>query len=58
MGITTTAIDGAASIARTTYNADIGTVTVPAGVEIAMREKGYTRGIFGWVVALPLALSM
>jgi len=27
--------------------------TVPAGVEIAMREKGYTRGIFGWVVALP-----
>ena len=27
--------------------------TVPAGVEIAMREKGYTRGLFGWVVALP-----
>ncbi len=27
--------------------------TVPAGVEIAMREKGYTSGIFGWVTALP-----
>ena len=27
--------------------------TVPAGVEIAMREKGYTNGIFGWVTALP-----
>ena len=27
--------------------------TVPAGVEIAMREKGYTRGLFGWVTALP-----
>jgi cytochrome c oxidase subunit 1 len=27
--------------------------TVPAGVEIAMREKGYTHGIFGWVTALP-----
>jgi cytochrome c oxidase subunit I len=27
--------------------------TVPAGVEVAMREKGYTRGIFGWVTALP-----
>jgi cytochrome c oxidase subunit 1 len=27
--------------------------TVPAGVELAMREKGYTRGLFGWVVALP-----
>lgn len=27
--------------------------TVPAGVELAMREKGYTGGIFGWVAALP-----
>lgn len=27
--------------------------TVPAGMEVAMREKGYNRGIFGWVVALP-----
>ncbi len=27
--------------------------TVPAGIEIAMREKGYTNGIFGWVTALP-----
>ncbi len=27
--------------------------TVPAGAEIAMREKGYTSGIFGWVTALP-----
>ena len=27
--------------------------TVPAGIEIAMREKGYTSGIFGWVTALP-----
>jgi cytochrome c oxidase subunit 1 len=27
--------------------------TVPAGVEVAMREKGYTSGIFGWVTALP-----
>ncbi|MBI2514164.1 MAG: cbb3-type cytochrome c oxidase subunit I [Opitutae bacterium] len=27
--------------------------TVPAGVELAMREKGYTRGLFGWVTALP-----
>jgi cytochrome c oxidase subunit 1 len=27
--------------------------TVPAGVELAMREKGYTNGIFGWVTALP-----
>lgn len=27
--------------------------TVPAGVEIAMREKGYTNGLFGWVTALP-----
>lgn len=27
--------------------------TVPASIEIAMREKGYMRGIFGWVGALP-----
>jgi cytochrome c oxidase subunit 1 len=27
--------------------------TVPAGIEVAMREKGYTRGLFGWVTALP-----
>lgn len=27
--------------------------TVPGGVEIAMRERGYNRGLFGWVVALP-----
>ncbi|MFZ5496883.1 MAG: cbb3-type cytochrome c oxidase subunit I [Verrucomicrobiota bacterium] len=27
--------------------------TVPAGVELAMREKGYTNGLFGWVTALP-----
>ncbi|MBE2202964.1 MAG: cbb3-type cytochrome c oxidase subunit I [Chthoniobacterales bacterium] len=27
--------------------------TVPASIEIAMREKGYVRGIFGWVGALP-----
>ena len=27
--------------------------TVPAGIEIAMREKGYVRGVFGWVTALP-----
>ena len=27
--------------------------TVPAGVEVAMREKGYTGGLFGWVTALP-----
>ena len=27
--------------------------TVPAGIELAMREKGYTNGIFGWVSALP-----
>lgn len=27
--------------------------TVPAGVEVAMREKGYTSGLFGWVAALP-----
>lgn len=27
--------------------------TVPAGAEVAMREKGHTSGIFGWVTALP-----
>ncbi|MBI5689311.1 MAG: cbb3-type cytochrome c oxidase subunit I [Verrucomicrobia bacterium] len=27
--------------------------TVPASVELAMREKGHTKGLFGWVVALP-----
>jgi len=27
--------------------------TVPAGMEVAMREKGYTRGLFGWATALP-----
>lgn len=27
--------------------------TVPASMEIAMREKGYTRGLFGWVGAMP-----
>ncbi len=27
--------------------------TVPASVEIAMREKGHSRGIFGWITALP-----
>ena len=27
--------------------------TVPAGVEVAMREKGYTGSLFGWVTALP-----
>lgn len=27
--------------------------TVPASVELAMREKGYTKGLFGWVAALP-----
>ncbi len=27
--------------------------TVPASVEVAMREKGHNKGIFGWVVALP-----
>ncbi len=27
--------------------------TVPASIEIAMREKGYVRGLFGWVGALP-----
>jgi cytochrome c oxidase subunit 1 len=27
--------------------------TVPASVEIAMREKGYNRGLFGWITAAP-----
>ncbi len=27
--------------------------TVPASVEMAMRDKGYNKGIFGWVAALP-----
>jgi cytochrome c oxidase subunit 1 len=27
--------------------------TVPASVELAMREKGHTKGLFGWVAALP-----
>lgn len=27
--------------------------TVPASVELAMREKGHNRGMFGWVAALP-----
>jgi cytochrome c oxidase subunit 1 len=27
--------------------------TVPASVEVAMREKGYTKGLFGWVVSAP-----
>ncbi|MEW6306912.1 MAG: cbb3-type cytochrome c oxidase subunit I, partial [Verrucomicrobiota bacterium] len=27
--------------------------TVPAGVEVAMRHKGYTRGLFGWLTAAP-----
>lgn len=27
--------------------------TIPASVEVAMRMKGHTRGIFGWVGALP-----
>ncbi|MDO8545429.1 MAG: cbb3-type cytochrome c oxidase subunit I [Opitutaceae bacterium] len=27
--------------------------TVPASVEFAMREKGYTKGLFGWVTHLP-----
>ncbi len=27
--------------------------TIPASVEVAMRNKGYTRGIFGWITALP-----
>jgi len=27
--------------------------TVPAAVEIAMREKGYVKGLFGWVTSAP-----
>lgn len=27
--------------------------TVPASVEVAMRSKGYTRGLFGWLAAAP-----
>ncbi|MBI5771704.1 MAG: cbb3-type cytochrome c oxidase subunit I [Verrucomicrobia bacterium] len=27
--------------------------TVPAGVEVAMREKGYLRGLFGWLTSAP-----
>jgi cytochrome c oxidase subunit 1 len=27
--------------------------TVPASVEIAMREKGYVKGLFGWITAAP-----
>ncbi len=27
--------------------------TVPASVELAMREKGYVKGLFGWVLAAP-----
>lgn len=27
--------------------------TVPASVELAMREKGHSRGMFGWITALP-----
>lgn len=27
--------------------------TVPASVEIAMREKGYIKGLFGWVTSAP-----
>ena len=27
--------------------------TVPASVEVAMREKGYTKGLFGWIVSAP-----
>ena len=27
--------------------------TVPASVELAMREKGHTRGLFGWLTAAP-----
>ena len=29
--------------------------TVPASVEVAMREKGYVRGLFGWLTAAPWA---
>ncbi len=27
--------------------------TVPASVEVAMREKGYVRGLFGWLTSAP-----
>ncbi len=27
--------------------------TVPAGMEMAMRDKGHVKGLFGWVTALP-----
>ena len=27
--------------------------TVPASVEVAMREKGYTKGLFGWIISAP-----
>jgi cytochrome c oxidase subunit 1 len=27
--------------------------TVPAAVEVAMREKGYVKGLFGWVMSAP-----
>jgi cytochrome c oxidase subunit 1 len=27
--------------------------TVPAGVEVAMRKKGFNRGLFGWLAAAP-----
>lgn len=27
--------------------------TVPASVEVAMRKKGFTRGLFGWLAAAP-----
>src|SRR5688572_6778036 len=27
--------------------------TVPASVEMAMREKGYTKGLFGWIISAP-----
>lgn len=27
--------------------------TVPASIEIAMRRKGHTRGLFGWVMKMP-----
>jgi cytochrome c oxidase subunit 1 len=27
--------------------------TVPASVEVAMRKKGYTRGLFGWIFSAP-----
>jgi cytochrome c oxidase subunit 1 len=27
--------------------------TVPASVEVAMRKKGYTKGLFGWLAAAP-----